>query len=210
MAIRILLADDHPVVRVGLRGMFEADPDFEVVGESGSGREAVEMAAALRPDVVLLDLRMNDMDGVEVTSRLCSWETPPRVLMLTTFGTDKEIFRAVEAGAAGYLLKDSSWEQLSTAVRAVAKGETVLPPPITAKLVTRIRTPIGRDLTSREIAVLRLVAEGKTNAEIGRALHIGEPTVKTYLVRVFGKLDVGDRTAAVTTAIRRGILDGWA
>lgn len=209
MTIKVLLADDHPVVRVGLRGMFEADSEFEVVGEAQSGSEAVEMAERLRPDVVLLDLRMADIDGVAATERLRSRGDTPKVLILTTYGTDREIFRAVDAGASGYLLKDSNWAELAEAVRSVARGETVLPPPIAAKLVTRLRAPTSGNLTAREIAVLELVAQGKTNAEVARRLCIGEPTVKTYLVRIFSKLDVGDRTAAVTTAIRQGILTGW-
>lgn len=209
MTIRVLLADDHPVVRAGLQGMFEADPEFELVGQAASGRAAVELAEALRPDVVLLDLRMADMDGVTATERMSAWASPPKILILTTYGADREIFRAVAAGAAGYLLKDSTWEELAAAVRAVARGETALPPPIAAKLVSRMRAPSGTDLTSREISVLELVAEGMTNAEIGRKLHISEPTVKTYLVRVFAKLGVDDRTAAVTSAMRQGILSPW-
>jgi DNA-binding NarL/FixJ family response regulator len=209
MTIRVLLADDHPVVRAGLQGMFEADPEFEVVGQAASGRAAVELAEALRPDVVLLDLRMADMDGVTATERMSAWPSPPSVLILTTYGADREIFRAVAAGAAGYLLKDASWEELSQAVRSVARGETALPPPIAAKLVSRMRSAGGTELSSREVSVLGLVARGMTNAEIGRALHITEPTVKTYLVRVFTKLGVNDRTAAVTTAIRQGILSDW-
>jgi DNA-binding NarL/FixJ family response regulator len=209
MTIRVLLADDHPVVRAGLQGMFEADPEFEVVGQAASGRAAVQLAESLRPDVILLDLRMADMDGVTATEHMSAWASPPKILILTTYGTDREIFRAVAAGAAGYLLKDASWEELSAAVRAVARGETALPPPIAAKLVNRMRSPGGTELSPREIAVLELVAEGMTNAEIGRKLRITEPTVKTYLVRIFTKLDVDDRTAAVTTAIRQGILGEW-
>lgn len=209
MTIRVLLADDHPVVRVGLQGMFEADPEFELVGQAASGQATVELAEMLRPDVVLLDLRMADMDGVTATERMSGWSHPPKILILTTYGAAREIFRAVAAGAAGYLLKDATWEELAAAVRAVAKGETALPPPIAAKLVTRMRAPRGTELTAREVSVLELVAEGMTNAEIGRRLHISEPTVKTYLVRAFGKLGVDDRTAAVTSAMRQGILRTW-
>jgi len=211
MTITVLLADDHPVVRVGLRGMLEANEGFEIVGEAQSGQEAVEMADRLRPDVVLLDLRMAGLDGVAATERLCAPGNRhrPKVLILTTYGTDREIFRSVDAGASGYLLKDSSWEELAEAVRNVARGELVLPPPIVAKLVTRMRAPTVGVLTARECTVLTLVADGKTNAEIARQLRIGEPTVKTHLVRIFSKLGVGDRTAAVTTAIRQGILDDW-
>lgn len=209
MTIRVLLADDHPVVRAGLHGMFEADPEFEIVGQAACGRAAVELAERLRPDVVLLDLRMADMDGVTATEQMAAWASPPQILILTTYGADREIFRAVAAGAAGYLLKDASWEELAEAVRAVARGDMALPPPIAAKLVDRMRRPGGTELSARETAVLELVAEGMTNVEIGRQLHISEPTVKTYLVRVFTKLGVDDRTAAVTTAIRQGILSEW-
>jgi DNA-binding NarL/FixJ family response regulator len=204
--IRVLLVDDHPVVREGLRGMLDAEPDFTVVGEAGSGDEAVVASRAYAPDVVLMDLRLPGGDGVTATSRVLADQPGVRVVVLTTYETDADILRAVEAGAAGYLLKDASRTELAHAVRAAAKGETVLAPSVAARLLSRIRQPRATALSAREVEVLRLVAAGLTNTEVGRALFIGEATVKTHLLRIFGKLGVSDRTAAVTTAIARGIL----
>ncbi|MDQ3504152.1 MAG: response regulator transcription factor, partial [Actinomycetota bacterium] len=158
------------------------------------------------PDVVLMDLRMPDLDGVEATRALRQRENPPRVVILTTYDTDADILRAVEAGATGYLLKDAPRQELAEAVRAAARGQTVLSPPVAAKLVSRLRGADASALTSREIDVLDLVARGLTNAQIGRALLIAEATVKTHLLRAFAKLGVDDRTAAVTTAISMGII----
>jgi len=206
--IRILLADDHPVVREGLRGMLSTEPGLEVVGEAGSGPQAEALSASLRPDIVLMDLRMPDGGGVESIIRMTAAGLPCRVIVLTTYETDADILRAVEAGAAGYLLKDLTRAELTGAVRAAARGETVLAPSVAARLVDQLRTrPERPHLSERETAVLRLVAEGCTNAEIGRRLYIGESTVKTHLLRVFGKLGVADRTAAVTSAMRHGLLD---
>jgi DNA-binding NarL/FixJ family response regulator len=205
--IRLLLVDDHPVVRVGLRGMLEAADDLEVVGEAGSGDEALVLATSLRPDVVLMDLRMpGGMDGADATGRIVDRLPGTRVLVLTTYDTDADILRAVEAGATGYLLKDTPIATLIDAVRAAARGETVLAPPVLARLDNRRRMPIADQLTPRELDVLRLVARGLSNAEIGRRLFIGEATVKTHLLRVFGKLSDNDRTAAVTAALARGVL----
>jgi DNA-binding NarL/FixJ family response regulator len=205
--IRVLLVDDHPVVRTGVRGMLAAEPDIEVVGEAGSGADAIASAAELRPDVVLMDLRMPDLDGVAATDRILAADGTIRVVVLTTYETDTDILRAVEAGAAGYLLKDASPEELSRAIRAAARGETVLAPLVAARLVRSVRRPsASTPLSAREIEVLRLVGRGLTNAEIGRELYIGEATVKTHLLRSFTKLGVSDRTAAVTTALARGIL----
>jgi DNA-binding NarL/FixJ family response regulator len=207
--VRVLLADDHPVVREGLAAMLQAEPDLEVVGEAGSGDEAVAMAARLRPDVVLMDLRMPRMDGASATARITQEVPGARVLVLTTYDTDADIVRAVEAGATGYLLKDTPRSQLADAVRAAARGETVLAPPVAAKLVGRLRVgidPAAPALTARELEVLRLVATGYTNAEIGRKLFIGESTVKTHLLKVFGKLEVDNRTRAVAVARERGLL----
>jgi len=203
-AVRIVVVDDHPVVREGLRAMLAAEPDIEVVGEAGSGEDAVRLAAEQRPDVVLMDLRMPGTDGVAATARIVA-AGPARVLVVTTYDTDADILRAVEAGATGYLLKDTPRHELAEAVRAAARGETVLAPPVAAKLVTRVRTPAA-DLTPREVDVLSQVARGWSNAEIGRELYISEATVKTHLLRTFEKLGVSDRTAAVTAAIARGIL----
>jgi DNA-binding NarL/FixJ family response regulator len=202
--IRILLVDDHPVVREGLRGMLAAEDDLEVVAEAGGAAEAVAAVRAHEPDVVLMDLRMPGGDGVEATTRVLAQRPQTRVVVLTTYDTDADILRAVEAGAAGYLLKDASRTELAQAIRAAARGETVLAPSVAAKLVSRMRSPV--ELSRREIEVLRLVARGHTNAEIGRELLISEATVKTHLLRTFGKLDVSDRTAAVTAALERGIL----
>ena len=206
--IRILLADDHPVVREGLRGMLSTEPGLEVVGEADSGPQAEALSASLRPDIVLMDLRMPDGGGVESIVRMTAAGLPCRVIVLTTYETDADILRAVEAGAAGYLLKDLTRAELTGAVRAAARGETVLAPSVAARLVDQLRSrPERLHLSERETAVLRLVAEGCTNAEIGRRLYIGESTVKTHLLRVFGKLGVADRTAAVTSAMRYGLLD---
>jgi DNA-binding NarL/FixJ family response regulator len=204
--IRVLIADDHPVVRAGLLGLLSAESDLEVVGEAGSGEEVVRLAAQLRPDVVLMDLRMPRLDGASATARIIAERPDARVVVLTTYDTDADILRAVEAGAAGYLLKDTPRQELANAVRAAARGETVLAPPVAAKLVTRMRGPAAETLTAREIDVLRCVARGLTNAETGRELFISEATVKTHLLHVFDKLGVDDRTAAVTAAIQRGIL----
>ncbi len=205
-SIRVVLVDDHPVVRAGIVGMLAGEPDIEVVGEAGTGRQALGVVAALRPHVVLMDLRMPDLDGVEATRALRAGEEPPRVVILTTYDTDADILRAVEAGATGYLLKDAPRQELAEAVRAAARGETVLSPLVAAKLVSRMRGADASALTSREIDVLGLVARGLTNGQIGRALLIAEATVKTHLLRVFTKLGVDDRTAAVTTAISLGII----
>lgn len=204
--ITIMLVDDHPVVREGLRGMLEAEPDLSVVGEAGSGDEAVALSRVKQPDVILMDLRMPGLDGVGATRKILADRPGQRVVVLTTYETDADILRAVEAGASGYLLKDASRAELAGAIRAASRGETVLAPSVAGKLVKRVRNPTTSPLSAREIEVLRLVARGSTNADIGRALHISEATVKTHLLRVFGKLDVSDRTAAVTTAMRLGLL----
>ncbi|GIE36429.1 DNA-binding response regulator [Actinoplanes italicus] len=204
--IRILLVDDHPVVRMGLRGMLDAEPDLTVVGEASSGTEGVDRALELAPDIVLMDLRMPGGDGVEATGRILSAVPGVRVMVLTTYESDRDILRAIEAGASGYLLKDASPAELADAVRAAARGETVLAPSVASTLVRQVRSPAPPALSARETEVLKLVAGGLTNAEIGKRLFISEATVKTHLLRVFNKLDVADRTAAVTTAMRHGLL----
>jgi DNA-binding NarL/FixJ family response regulator len=206
MTLRLLLVDDHPVVREGLRGMLAGEPDLEVVGEAGDGEEAVRVAAALKPDVVLMDLRMPGIDGAEATRQIAALDPAPAVLVLTTYDTDHDILRAVEAGATGYLLKDTPRADLVQALRAAASGATVLAPLVAAKLLGRSKAPGNLELTPRELEVLALVAAGKTNGEVGQALFIGEATVKTHLLHAFAKLGVDDRTAAVTTAIARGLL----
>ncbi|OCC08878.1 response regulator transcription factor [Streptomyces sp. PTY087I2] len=205
--IRVLLADDHPVVREGLRGMLEAEPDLTVVAEASSGPRAEALCAELLPDIVLMDLRMPGGGGVESIRRIRAAGLPCRVVVLTTYESDSDILRAVEAGASGYLLKDLGRAELADAIRAAARGETVLAPTVATRLVDQLReAPEVPRLSERETQVLRLVAEGCTNAEIGRRLFIGESTVKTHLLRVFGKLGVSDRTAAVTGAMRHGLL----
>jgi DNA-binding NarL/FixJ family response regulator len=206
MTIRLVIADDHPVVRDGLRGMLAQQPDFEIVGEAATGAEAVALVERLRPEVVLMDLRMPAMDGVAATGRVVAGPAATRVLVLTTYDTDADILRAVEAGATGYLLKDAPRQELFAAIRAAARGETVLAPAVAARLVGHVRAPAEETLTARELEVLTLVARGGTNAEVARGLYISEATVKTHLLHIFGKLDVDDRTAAVTRALERGLL----
>jgi DNA-binding NarL/FixJ family response regulator len=204
--IRILLVDDHPVVRHGLRGMLEAESDLTVVGEASSGAEGVARATELGPDIVLMDLRMPGGDGVEATGRILAGQPGTRVMVLTTYESDRDILRAIEAGACGYLLKDASPAQLAEAVRAAARGETVLAPSVASTLIRQVRSPAPPALSAREAEVLRLVARGLTNGDIARELFISEATVKTHLLRVFNKLDVADRTAAVTTAMSHGLI----
>lgn len=205
MTVHVLIVDDHPVVREGLRGMLAGETDIEVVGEAGDGKEAIGLARHLLPDVVLMDLRMPGMDGVEATQRIAELNGPA-VIVVTTYDTDHDILKAVEAGATGYLLKDTPRSELIRAIRAAAGGATVLAPVVAAKLLGRSRAPAHLELTARELEVLGLVAKGRTNSEIGQALYIGEATVKTHLLHAFAKLGVDDRTAAVTTAIGRGLL----
>jgi DNA-binding NarL/FixJ family response regulator len=205
--IRLLVVDDHPVVRAGMVAVLGEEPDLEVVGEAANGAEALGLVPRLAPDVVLMDLRMPVMDGTEATRRISAEPGAPQVLVLTTYDTDADIVRAVEAGARGYLLKDAPTPVLMDAIRRAARGETVLAPPVAARLADRLRSPAGPELTRREVEVLGLVARGRSNAEIGRELYIGEATVKTHLLRAFAKLGVDDRTAAVTEAHRHGLLD---
>ena len=207
--IRVLVVDDHPVVRSGLSGMLSVTDDISVVGEAGDGFEALALVESTVPDVVLMDLRMPRMDGVAATGAIVSGYPSTRVLVLTTYDTDTEILHAVEAGAAGYLLKDTPHVELLNGIRAAARGETVLAPPVAARLMSRLRTPAApaaAQPSPRELEVLAAVARGLSNAEIGRELFIGEATVKTHLQRLFAKLDVDDRTRAVTVAIERGLL----
>jgi DNA-binding NarL/FixJ family response regulator len=205
--IRVLLADDHPVVRAGVTGMLATEPGLEIVGEAGSGEEALAMARALRPDVILMDLRMPGGDGVSATRRIRAELPGTAVLVLTTYDTDADILRAVEAGAAGYLLKDLPRADLAAAIRAAARGETVLAPAVAGRLLTRMRGGgAGEGLSRRETAVLGLAARGLTNAEIGRELFISEATVKTHLMRASAKLGVSGRTATVARAMHLGAL----
>lgn len=204
--IRILLVDDHPVVRAGLSGLLSSQPDFVVVGEASNGLEALSLLEQVGADVVLMDLRMPQMDGVTAIRQVRARFPKVQVLVLTTYDTDSEIVRAVEAGATGYLLKDVPREELFRAVRLCAKGEAVLSPPVAARLLGRMRGPNEETLSVRELEVLALVAKGFSNKEIARKLKISEATVKTHLLHTFEKLGVDDRTAAVTVALERGIL----
>jgi DNA-binding NarL/FixJ family response regulator len=205
--IRLLVVDDHPVVRAGMVAVLGEESDFEVVGEAANGAEALGLVPRLHPDVVLMDLRMPVMDGAEATARITAAPGAPQVLVLTTYDTDADIVRAVEAGARGYLLKDAPTGVLADAIRRAARGETVLAPPVAARLADRLRAPARPDLTGREVEVLGLVARGLSNADIGKELFIGEATVKTHLIRAFAKLGVTDRTAAVTAAYASGLIE---
>jgi DNA-binding NarL/FixJ family response regulator len=204
--VRVLIVDDHPVVRNGLRGMLDGEPGVAVVGEASDGAEALAVADRLAPDVVLMDLRMPGMDGIQATAAFAARGPTPRVLVLTTYDTDADVLRAVEAGATGYLLKDASSGELVRAVRAVARGESVLAPVALNRLTRRVRTPDADAPTARELDVLRQVARGASNREVAAALHISEATVKSHLLHLFTKLGVEDRTAAVTVALRRGLI----
>ena len=205
-AIRIVIADDHPIVRSGLMGLLASQDDFEVVGEAANGRELVTTVQRTRPDVVLTDLRMPELDGVGAIREMCAAQPTLRILVLTTYDTDADILRAVEAGATGYLLKETPREELFGAVRATALGKSVLSPTVASRLVGRARDPGEKSLSAREIEVLMLVAKGTSNKLIARELEIGETTVKTHLLHIFSKLGVDDRTAAVTTAVEKGII----
>jgi DNA-binding NarL/FixJ family response regulator len=208
--IRLLIADDHPVVRAGLAGLLSDEPDFEVVGEAADGDEAVRIAAATHPDVVLMDLRMPRTDGVAATARIVAGEAgqpAPRILILTTYESDDQILSAIEAGAAGYLLKAAPQAEIAAGIRSVAAGQSALSPQVAIRLVERMRRPeTGVVLTARETDVLRLVATGHSNKQIAAQLGIGEATVKTHLLKAFDKLGVADRTHAVTIARERGLL----
>jgi DNA-binding NarL/FixJ family response regulator len=205
-AIKLLIADDHPVVRDGLSSMFAREPGFEVLGEAGDGSEAVRLAQALRPDVILMDLRMPGTDGVTAISELARLGVVARVLVLTTYDTDSHVLPAIEAGATGYLLKDAPRAELIRAVQAAARGQAVLSPSVATRLMSRVRTPAVEPLSQRELEVLALVAAGSTNREAAAALFISEATVKTHLLNIYAKLGVSDRTAAVSAAYNRGLL----
>ena len=204
--IRILLVDDHPVVREGLAGLLAGQADFEVVGLAADGTTAVQLHESLQPDVTLMDLRMPGLDGVGAIEAIKEKRPSAHILVLTTYDSDADIVRAVEAGATGYLLKDTPREELFRAIRATARGESVLTPAVASRLMTRMRAPAEENLSPREIDVLQLVARGNGNREIGKQLHISTATVKTHLIHIFDKLGVNDRTAAVTVALEKGII----
>ncbi|MFE0460106.1 response regulator [Kitasatospora sp. NPDC058965] len=210
--IRVLLVDDHPVVRRGLRALVDELPELTAVGEAGDGAEALALLAGLaergepRPDVVLMDLQMGaGMHGVEATRRITALPDPPAVLILTTYSTDADILTAVEAGATGYLLKDAPPQDLVAAVQAAARGETVLAPPVAARLLGRVRA--GRpSLSPREAEILQLLAAGLANRQIAKQLFISEATVKTHLVHIYEKLGVDSRTAAIAAGLSTGLI----
>ncbi len=208
--IRLLIVDDHPVLRDGLRGILEGSPDFEVVGEASNGAEAVTRALALRPDVVLMDLRMPDVDGVTAIKRLAELGVQARVLVLTTYDTDADVVPAIEAGATGYLLKDSPRSDLLRAVRAAVHGEAVLSPSVATRLLGQVRgqtrAPAPEALSTRELDVLALIARGCSNRDAAVRLFISEATVKTHLLHIYAKLGVNDRAAAVAAGFERGLL----
>jgi DNA-binding NarL/FixJ family response regulator len=208
-ALRLVVVDDHPVVRDGLRGMLGTQPDFEIVGEAAGGAEALTVVDAERPDVVLTDLRMPEPSGGTLIRLLLERVPATRILVLTTHDTDSDVLPAIEAGAIGYLLKDAPREELFRAVRAAARGETVLSPSVATLLLSRLRPhePLAETrLSAREREVLALIAQGRTNRETAAALFISEATVKTHLLHIYAKLEVPDRASAVSAAFRRGLL----
>jgi DNA-binding NarL/FixJ family response regulator len=211
--IRVLVADDHPIVRSGIVALLQDAPDIDVVGQAVNGLEAVRLTGELTPDLVVMDLRMPGLGGAEATAEIMATVPGVRVLVLTTYETDDDILPAIEAGASGYLVKAAPQDEILAGVRAVAAGQTVLAPSIASKLVERMRADRmrtdrapGPRLSARELDVLRRVAEGKSNPEIARELFIGDATVKTHLQHVFEKLEVADRTRAVTRAMELGLL----
>jgi len=204
--IRVLIVDDHPVVRDGLKGMLAAQPDFDLVGEAADGLQAVQQAALTHPDVVLMDLRMPNLDGVEATAQIRRAQPAVRILVLTTYDTDAEILRAIEAGATGYILKDAPREELFRAVRATAQGQSYLSPAVATRLMGQLRAPAQEALSPREVDVLTWVAKGASNRQIGQHLHISEATVKSHLLHIFEKLAANDRTQAVTLAVQKGLI----
>ena len=210
--IRILIVDDHTLVRDGLSSVLGREADMTVVGEASNGLEAIEETSRLKPDVVLMDLRMPELDGVEAMKRIAENDPAANVLVLTTFDTDEYIFQAIQAGAKGFLLKDASHDELYKAVRAVSKGESLIEPGVAARVLSRFvelaqnqASPVDI-LSEREMDVLHKMASGNANKEIAAQLELSESTIKTHVARIFQKLDVNDRTSAVTQAIRRGII----
>jgi DNA-binding NarL/FixJ family response regulator len=203
--IRVLVADDHPVVRSGIVALLAAAGDIEVVGEAVDGQDAVEKALALEPQLVLMDLRMPRLDGDEATAKILAAKPGIRVVVLTTYESDASILTAIEAGASGYLLKAAPQEEILAGIRSVARGEVALAPSIAALLVRRVKTP-AVTLSARETEVLGLVAQGLSNPAIAKKLYLGEATVKTHLLHAFEKLEVNDRTRAVTKAMELGLL----
>jgi DNA-binding NarL/FixJ family response regulator len=218
MSLGVLIVDDQALVRAGFRMILEAEQDIEVVGEAADGREAVEEAQRLRPDVVLMDVRMPDVDGIEATRRLLADDgSGPKIVMLTTFDMDEYVYDALRAGASGFLLKDTPPEQLVSGIRAVASGDALLAPSVTRRVIEEfvrrppasVRTlpPKLADLTARELEVLKLIARGLSNAEIATELFVSETTVKTHVAHVLTKLDLRDRVQAVVLAYESGLIE---
>ena len=205
-SIRLLIVDDHPVVRDGLSGIFAGDPDFEVVGQAANGVEAVTKAQELQADVVLMDLRMPEMGGVEAIKQLRQRTPSAHVIVLTTYDTDNEVLSAIEAGATGFLLKDAPREELIRAVRAAHRGESVLAPSVAGRLMGRARRPATDAISPRELEVIKLIAGGANNREAAAKLFVSEATIKTHLLHVFEKLGVRDRAAAVSEAYKRHLI----
>jgi DNA-binding NarL/FixJ family response regulator len=217
MSIRVLLVDDQALIRAGFRMILDAEEDIEVVGECADGTQAVDSARRLEPDVILMDIRMPEMDGIEATRRIAAaaGDQPRRVLMLTTFDLDEYVYDALRAGASGFLLKDVPAEQLVDGIRVVAKGDALLAPSVTKRLIrefarsapsTREAPPTVEELTPRELGVFRLIARGMSNAEIAAELIVSETTVKTHVARVLMKLSVRDRVQAVVLAYESGVV----
>ena len=206
-SVRVIVVDDHPIVRAGVTMVLGIDATIEVVAEGSNGLEAVELAGEHRPDVVLMDLQMPELDGVGATEQIRAQLPDVHVLVLTTYDTDQAIVNAVEAGAAGYLLKDAPPAELLAAIKAVARGETILPPEIAARLMAKMREPKLPDLTARELDVLRCVATGASNPTVAKELVISLATVKTHLIHIYQKLQVDDRTSAVTKGIELGLIE---
>jgi len=204
--IRLLIVDDHPVVRDGLKGMLSGQPGFEIAGEAADGLQGVQLAAQLKPDVVLMDLRMPNLDGAAATQRIRSTLPGVRVLVLTTYDSDAEILKAIEAGATGYILKDAPREELFRAIRATAQGQSYLSPAVATRLMSQLRAAPQDALSPREVDVLTWVAKGASNKEIAQHLFISEATVKSHLLHIFEKLGAGDRTQAVTLAVQKGLI----
>ncbi len=210
-SIRILIADDHPVVREGLITMISREPDFQVIGEAKDGVEAVSKAKELKPDIVLMDLRMPELDGVEAICQIAAAEPDIKFIILTTYSDDEYIFRGIEVGARAYLLKDAPREELFRAIRAVYEGESLIQPVVATKVLDRFaelsrQAQAPETLSEREIEVLKLIAKGAANKEIAAELSITNSTVKTHITSIFQKLNTTDRTEAVTQAIKRGII----
>ena len=206
MMIKIIIADDHPVVRSGLRALLASQPDFEIVGEAGNGEEAARLAISLVPDLILMDLQMPILDGIGATKRIRDKLPKANILVLTTYETDADILLALEGGAMGYLLKDTPPEQLFQAVRNAASGRMALAPRVAEKVTQRLTDSSKNTLSRREIEVLELASQGQANKEIARKLFITEATVKSHFVHIFSKLGVVDRTAAVTKAVKEKII----